>query len=118
MKKTITFTMLISFAVTSFGQQVPVSTPAPLQTDYLKKSKNQKTWAWILLGSGAALMIGGSIAHFNHVNNDPGDIPGDFGYDGATSVAAVGFLSAIGSIPLFIASSKNKKKAKAASVSI
>ena len=118
MKKTIVFTMLIAFTATSFGQQVPASTPAPPQTDYLQKSKNQKTWAWILLGSGAALMIGGSIAHFNHVNNDPGDVPADFGVDAATGVATIGLFSAIGSIPLFIASSKNKKKANAASVFI
>ena len=120
MKKMIILTMLLAFAAASFCQQI---TPKQdwTETDYYKKSKKQKTTAWILLGSGVALFAGGLIAHYNHVNN-PDDfedaVVSSFGGDDATGVAALGLLVAGGSIPLFIASSKNKKKAKAASVFI
>lgn len=70
---------------------------------YLKKSKNQKSGAWILLGGGIALMGAGFLI---------GDRKESTFDDAATGVVigGIGFLSTIGSIPLFIASSKNKKR--------
>src|SRR4051812_5284378 len=124
MKKIIISPMLLAFAITSFGQIETTSNQVPMQTDYLKKSKTQKTWAWVFLGTGVALFTGGMIAHYNHVNNintwdDPAKgIESAFGYDEYTAIAAAGLLIAGGSIPFFIVSSKNKKKAHAASVSI
>lgn len=118
MKKIINLTMLLAFAAASFGQQ---TTPKQdwKETDYYKKSKKQKTTAWILLGSGVALFTGGLIAHYNYVNN-PDHLLETLSFKVTTGevVATVGVLIAGGSIPLFIASSKNKKKAKAASVFI
>ena len=121
MKKIVTSTMLLAFAITSFGQIETTSNQVPMQTDYLKKSKTQKTLAWIFLGTGVALFAGGMIAHYNHVNN-PKDFPdfveSAYFYDDASIVAFTGILLAGGSIPFFIVSSKNKKKAHAASVFI
>ena len=121
MKKVITSTMLLAFAITSFGQLDTSPKPALMQADYLRKSKTQKTVAWIFLGTGVALFAGGLIAHYNHVNN-PDDfedaIESAFGYDDATAVAGLGLIVAGGSIPFFIVSSKNKKKAHEASVFI
>ena len=124
MKKIVTSTMLLAFAITSFGQIETTSNQVPIQTDYLKKSKTQKTVAWIFLGTGVAVFTGGMIAHYNHVNNiNTWDdlakgIESAFGYDGYTAVAGLGLIIAGGSIPFFILSSKNKKKAHAASVFI
>lgn len=121
MKKIVISTMLLAFAIALFGQPDTASKPVPTQTDYLKKSKTQKTVAWIFLGSGAAIFAGGLIAHYNQLNN-PDDfdkaLNATFVTDEGTGVAALGLLVAGGSIPLFIVSSKNKKKAQAASVFI
>ena len=117
MKKMIILTMLLAFAAASFCQQI---TPKPdwTETDYYKKSKKQKTTAWVLLGSGVALFTGGLIAHYNYINNHDDPFAGLTEVTTGEIVATVGLFAVVGSIPLFIASSKNKKKAKAASVFI
>lgn len=103
MKKIIVYAMLLFVATNSFSQQTSPAQPLTHQ-DYLKKSKSQKTAAWILLGAlpvltGAGLLIGNrKESSFN---------------DAATGavIAGIGVLSAIGSIPLFVASGRNKRKA-------
>jgi uncharacterized membrane protein len=101
MKKiTISLLLLIASGV-MFSQQ---SNPASVLTkqDYLQKSKNQKTAAWVLLGGGTA-MVGGSIIWALQ------DI---FSTSSGPSVLFVtGGVAMIGSIPLFIVSGKNKRKA-------
>src|SRR4051794_4915479 len=111
MKKITISTMLLAFATASFGQKDTTATPVLMQTDYLQKSKNQKTAAWIFLGTGVALFAGGLIAHYNNVNSDDFDksIEASVGLDDATGVAMLGLLVGGGSIPFFILSSKNKK---------
>ena len=86
-------------ATTALSQQ---NNPAPILTkqDYLKKSKNQKTAAWILAGVGTLSVILGTI-----------EVNPDYGENNNSSFFLVGGLVAIGaSVPLFIASAKNKKK--------
>lgn len=82
------------------------------QTDYLQKSKNQKKTAWILLGGGGAVMITGIIipkGDITHVDPAGGK---SYKNDGIKSLfTQTGALAMLGSIPFFIASSKNKKKA-------
>jgi hypothetical protein len=117
MKKIIILTMLLAFVAVSFGQQI---TPKQdwKESEYYKKSKHQKTAAWILLGSGVALITGGLIAHANYINNQD-DLFAEFTeVSNGEVIAGIGVLVAGGSIPFFIMSSKNKKKAKAASVFI
>ena len=75
--------------------------------DYLKKSKNQKTAAWILLGGGTAL-IGAGYLFGSGKRASLGDAVGGIG------ISAIGALSALVSIPFFIASGKNKSRAMAA----
>jgi len=57
MRKTILLFLLLAFATSSFSQQQPASNLALTQTDYLKKSKKQKTWAWISTGVGALFIV-------------------------------------------------------------
>jgi len=104
MKKIIFSTMLLIIATSTFSQQTNPS-PTFTKQDYLKKSKHQKIAAKTLFGVGGVLVMLGSI-QFNfagsasEVNNS------------RSTVFLVTGLAAIGaSIPLFIASSKNKKKA-------
>lgn len=102
MKKIILFTMLLTMSATSFSQ--PTTETATVKTNYLQKSKNQKTTAWVLLGGGAALILVGDL-----IGNNKESSFSDAGT--GVVIAGVGALSMLGSIPLFIASGKNKRKA-------
>jgi hypothetical protein len=110
MKKVIISAVFFVVAVTSFCQQVTPSPGLPLD-DYLKKSKNQKTAAWVLLGGGSVLIITGFL-----IGDRKESSFGDAGTGAIIGIA--GFLSTLGSIPLFIASSRNKRKASHATVSL
>ncbi len=110
MKKIIfSFTLLV-FVVKSFGQ---TTSPAFSKDYYLKKSKNQKTVGWIMLGGGVAMTTIGIIIPNTQTNdpNDPFGVDPFSGNEGAAIVAAAGLVSALGSIPFFISSAKNARKA-------
>lgn len=83
--------MLLALSVRSISQT------ALTKEDYLKKSKNQKTAAWIMLGAGAGCL---AIA-----------APGEVSFDVLPALVIGGGGLIVGSIPLFIASRKNQKKA-------
>jgi len=110
MKKFITCSVLLAFAATSFCQQ-NVQKQSLTKTDYLQKSKKQKTIAWVLLGGGATLVLTGIIIPrgdlvqeaflFTSYEND--GVKGTF--------ELIGLVSMIGSIPFFTASKKNNKRA-------
>jgi 4-amino-4-deoxy-L-arabinose transferase-like glycosyltransferase len=96
-------------------------TKAGLSTDeYLQKSKRQKTIGWVLLAGGAALLTTGTLI-------PEGEVTGTYVYpdwsdkhknDGLKAALSLpGILAMLGSVPFFIASSKNKDRA-AATVSI
>ena len=113
MKKIIVFLLLLTISSVSFSQVVNPG-PALTNKDYLQKAKRQNTTAWILLGSGFALTSAGIITGINGVTNE---IIGAFNGEKSNTleVGAVlfytGLASMIASIPLFIAFSKNKKRA-------
>ena len=110
MKKIITCTVMLAFSATSFCQQ-NVQKQSLAKTDYLQKSKKQKTAAWVLLGGGATLVLTGIIIPkgdlvyeaflFSSYEND--GVKGTF--------ELIGLVSMITSIPFFIASKKNNKRA-------
>ncbi|HXS58758.1 MAG TPA: hypothetical protein VN726_21690 [Hanamia sp.] len=80
----------------------------------LKKSKNQKTAAWILLGAGAGAAIAGTIIGTNAVGNyDPNDPFNIFPRGTLAGGAFIlgGAAAMVASVPFFIASGRNKKKA-------
>jgi hypothetical protein len=85
---------------------------------YSKKYKKQKTTAWILLGGGTVLTVGGVIAQAATATMDlvtimVGSEPEEFNQTG-TYVAYAGLATMATSIPFFIASGKNKKRANIA----
>jgi hypothetical protein len=110
MKKIMIYFLMLALPATSFCQKTNDSVPV-VKTDYLVKSKNQKTAAWILLSGGVALIGTGFIV------GDGKNASFDDAAFGAV-LAASGTLSAIGSIPFFIAAGKNKRKALKASAFI
>jgi hypothetical protein len=74
---------------------------------YLQKSKNQKTAAWIILGGGIALSFVGIVgvsANYNIFEETSTQ-------DTYAAITLVGTGLALGSIPLFIASGRNHRKA-------
>lgn len=72
----------------------------------LQKNKNQKTAAWILADGGAGTLILG-LTRINVAGSNSGTVNNTTGY----VLLATGFAAGIGSIPLFTASKRNKKKA-------
>ena len=112
--------VLFAFGATSFGQQ---AVPKQHWTDseYYKKSKKQKTAAWLLTGAGTAGLFitlladasqavgGGFITIISIGTVEPE-------YKSYTVPYLLGAACVISGVYLFAASSKNKKKAKAASV--
>ena len=89
----IIITLLI-FSSSIFGQQS--------KQDLLKKSKRQKTIAFVLIGGGSIAWLAGLNKYMNQEDNMDG---------GGEAAMIIGGTAALGSIPLFIISSKNKKKA-------
>src|SRR5688572_3672925 len=123
MKKAITLTLLLAFVTVSFSQQA-VQKHSLTQADYLQKSKKQKKTAMIFLGGGAALIVTGLVIPQGEPTGfqfDP--ISGGF-YEGHKNdgikgaLVLTGVVSMLGSIPFFIASGKNKKRAKANQASV
>ncbi|HEU5164436.1 MAG TPA: hypothetical protein VFU29_02790 [Chitinophagaceae bacterium] len=110
MKKIVIYFLMLALPATTFCQKTNDSVPS-VQNDYLQRSKNQKTVAWVLLGGGTALIATGII-----VGSGKESTFSDAA--GGAAVAGIGLLSTISSIPLFIASGKNKRKATKASAFI
>jgi len=111
-KSNIPFAIIAAFVfvIHSFGQKVEVSTDQFNQEKYdfhYSKHKKQKKTGFILLGSGVAASLAGVLIGSNS----------DSLYDeanlgtGAILVTA-GALTAISSIPVFIVSGSNKRKAQ------
>lgn len=113
MKKIITCAMILIVSMQSFSQQISTTTPSLTKADYLQKSKKQETAAWILAGGGVGLVvIGIAITSTNDVANA---IVGDVnGLSAGTVLFTLGGITALTSIPLFIASGKNRKRAMTA----
>lgn len=98
----IASTMLL-ITINCFGQ--------PVKTDYLQKSKHQKTIFYVVAGTGAALMIGGLLYSAGHNDSDNQS----YGYTGG--FIALGGLALTGvSMPFLISSIKNKRRAVAISL--
>ncbi|RTL58287.1 MAG: hypothetical protein EKK37_08080 [Sphingobacteriales bacterium] len=107
--KLLLYIIFISFCINCYSQNQP-SAKTITAEEYLKKSHQQKTWAWILMGAGTIVLgtgvvigvidKGGLFFIKHHRPATKGD-----GY------TAVGLTIITGSIPLFIAAARNKGKA-------
>lgn len=99
MKRTIISTAFLLMAAISFCQQTTTLT----SQDYLTKSKKQKGAAWGLLAGGTALIgVGLLIGNGKESSFDDASTGG--------IIAIVGGVAILSSIPLFLASTRNKKK--------
>ncbi|MGC4235283.1 MAG: hypothetical protein QM594_20095 [Niabella sp.] len=77
---------------------------------YIKKSKAQRTAAWIMLGGGTVVGVTGLVIGINNITLFGGEPNTESKIGGAMFVA--GALSMVGSVPFFISSGANKRKAR------
>lgn len=68
-----------------------------------------------MVGAGAALITAGIISEENNIKNDPYGGLGTLDKTGPAILIVSGSAVTLGSIPLFISSAKNKKRAAAIS---
>jgi len=113
----------LHFKMTNPEIQQPVPAPALKysQEYYLEKSARCKRAAWIMLGGGTAMLVGGCIVAENAATANDNTID-DVVSDAATAeagaiVALIGGNLALGSIPLFITAHHYKKKAMSMNMS-
>ena len=104
MKKFITLLTLFLIMVNIHGQQNLKQNPT--KDFFLQKSKNQKTAGWVLLLSGTAMTVGGSIAFNNSWDSDSYKTTDIYGF-----ITLGGVVADLASIPFFISSGINKRKA-------
>jgi hypothetical protein len=115
MKKITISVLMLIIAIATFSQQTK-SSLGLTKEDYLQKSNNKKKVAWIMLGGGATLVLTGIIIPKGELTNDGclfcPEYKKEYKNDGIKgSLAFTGTLSMLGSIPFFISSHHNKKKA-------
>lgn len=104
--------ILLMIFLNGTAQQTTVVLPGLTKADYLKKSKNQKTTGIVLLATGSVMATIGLAMTLSNVSGlfDP-DNPPRYNSTAADILGYSGLAVATASIPFFISSSKNKKKA-------
>ncbi|MBA2500845.1 MAG: hypothetical protein H0V30_14060 [Chitinophagaceae bacterium] len=111
MKKLLVLLLGLHF-FTCISAQYADSASHRQASDFLNKANKQKTTGWILLGAGAGVATIGFIVVSATIWNDL--IEGESkGADAGGVLMSAGLVSMVGSIPFFIASGKNRKKAAA-----
>ncbi|MBC7875015.1 MAG: hypothetical protein H7Y01_13515 [Ferruginibacter sp.] len=106
MKKNIFFGLLLIIVTATFGQQKKPSSALTKQ-DYLEKSASLSRTAWLLLGGGAGVLAGTLlISGTRGVCIGPGCTKRSF----PVIPVAIGGAMMVSSVPLFIASGRNKRK--------
>jgi hypothetical protein len=112
MKKLFLLILVTTFGTSSFAQMKESSYAKTLKQDYLRKSRNQRTTGFILLGAGTALTITGYLIISNNQVEDYLNPLTVVESGAGAGVATIGMLTAVASIPFFILSYNNNKRAK------
>ena len=104
MKKTITALLFLLYSITLYSQQLS-------QEQYLQKSKNQKTWGYVLTVGGSAMVIGGALAVGSKAAYWDSEA---LGYP----LMAGGAAAIVGGISLLNSSKKNEQRAKSLAMTL
>jgi hypothetical protein len=123
MRQIITATMFLLLSFSLFSQQA-ISQPSLSKEDYFEKSRKQKKTGRVFLAGGAGLIVvsliiprGDLVREGAYCGPGAGILCNEeYKNDGLKSgVLIAGGLSALGSIPFFIASKKNLRSATSVS---
>ena len=119
MIKILVSAMLFLMSINSHSQQTKTERKFT-QEDYLKQSRKQKTAAFVALAAGTTLIIVAAVIPKGELVSDGicvGALCSDkYKNDGIkTAFFIAGGVVALGSIPLFIVSGKNRRKANSVS---
>lgn len=108
--KKILFTIIITCCVFPLlaQQEKNITRKQSYETDYMQLSIKQKKTASIMLGGGVVLIVAPALILLNSELGDD-NLPGKAVI--TIGAMAVGCLSVLGSIPLFIAAARNKERA-------
>jgi len=113
MRKSLITLLLILFVLPcTLGQQLNSEKRAKQET-YLEISQRQQKTGWILLGTGAATTVIGIAAFSNSWDSGSDSTTDLFGF-----VMLGGLISTFSSIPFFISSGVNKRRANRIAFSI
>ncbi len=116
MKKITILILLLSLSIASFSQ-LTNNTATTGQKEFLKKSKQQNTAAWILVAGGGVLFTAGLAVYpkdyFWIFNESPEKLKRA---NTASVLIISGMASMAVSVPLFVIAASNKRKANAASL--
>lgn len=102
--KNIYFLLILFTTATLFSQNTP--NPEYTKEYYLQKSKDQNKTAWILLSTGTVIGVVGLIGFGNSWDDSSNSSTDIYGF-----LFLGGVISTLGSIPLFISSGRNARKA-------
>lgn len=105
MKKILLFTIFLNVTVSGFSQRDTTGCLSRA-AELTLKSQNQKNGAWVLLGGGSALVLAGFL-----IGNRNESTFGEA--EAGVIMGGIGVISMLGSVPLFMASGRNKRKAAA-----
>jgi len=99
--------LLIILAASSFAQD-SAQKKDWTDTEYYKKSKRQRTWAWVSTGVGFTVLLATLMAEatVEVATWGAGDV------SGTTAPYIIGGACVATGVVLFVASTKNKRKAK------
>jgi hypothetical protein len=108
MKKAILFFTCLLLISKTYCQVLSDSTSKGnfTKANYLQKSKNQKTGAWVLVSAGVVIFAVTGITASNNLDFGATHTKHKYGVPIGLSIACIA-----GSIPLFIAAGRNKSKA-------
>lgn len=103
--------LLFAFTTTAFSQKTEKNTLT--KADYLQRVRNKKLGAWLLIGGGTAMVVGGLAINWDQPFFGAGTRPNK-----GLWLSYVGCASLLGSIPLFISAHKDKKKAASLAINL
>ena len=109
MKTNVTQAVLILAFL--LGSSLPVLAQSMSKQDYLDKSRRQKTTGFIMLGGGVAMAAAGGLLFSENFTIFGGSQAEDNASGAGGAMMVVGTLAALGSIPVFISSGSNARKA-------
>ena len=104
---------MVLFTIMADISGQPAHHSNPDKEFYLSRSRNQKNTAWILLLSGTAMTIGGSVAFDKSWDEGSAMATDIFGY-----ITLAGVMADLASIPFFISAGKNKRRAASISFNL